>query len=87
MVHVLRSAPIYKSAGRLDSWEDAYQYAAGKCVSSPIDQLLESIFSLGRHNLYTRFDEPGTWERYQNLAREFTEAEIPTPESPDLSDW
>jgi hypothetical protein len=87
MVHMLRSAPVYRDAGRLDAWEGAYQDAAGDDESSPVDQLLDSIFRLGRHNLYAAFDAPGMQEHYRRLVREFSGAGIPTPESPDLTDW
>ena len=87
MVHVLRSAPVYGDAGRLDAWESAYQEAAGNDESTEVDQLLDSIFSLGRHNLYAAFDEAGTAERYQELVQQFRTAGIPTPEWHDLSRW
>ena len=87
MVHVLRSAAVYRDAGRLDAWESAYQDAGGDDESSTIDQLLDSIFSFGRYNLYAGFNGPGTRKRYQELAREFSEAGIPIPESPNVSDW
>jgi uncharacterized protein (TIGR02996 family) len=87
MVHVLRSAPVYSDAGRLDAWEGAYGDAAGDEESSVVDQLLDRIFSLGRHNLYAAFDEQGTWECYQELVREFAREGIATPASPDLSVW
>ena len=87
MVHVLRSALVYRQAGRLDAWESAYIDAEGNVEPTPINELLDSIFDLGRNNLYTQFDEAGTQEYYRKLVRQFSEAGILTPEAPDLSDW
>jgi hypothetical protein len=87
MVHVLRSASVYRDAGRMDAWEGAYQDAGGHVESESVDELLDAIFELGRHNLYCAFDEVGTWGDYRELVRQFKEAGVPTPENPDFSDW
>lgn len=87
MVHVLRSAPVYSRAGRLDAWEGAYQDAGGDDESHPVDRLLDAIFSLGRHNLYVGFDEPGTADRYRRLARDLAAVGVPVPHAPDVSGW
>lgn len=87
MVRVLRWGREYAEAGRLDAWESAFQDVEGEVESSPIGELLGDIFELGRYNLYTLFDPQGTRAAYQQLAEKFQRAQIPTPPSPDLSDW
>ncbi|HET6425297.1 MAG TPA: hypothetical protein VFG20_16535, partial [Planctomycetaceae bacterium] len=87
MVHILRSAPVYRDAVRMDAWEGAYQDAGGDDESSPLDGWLDSIFALGRLNMYTAFDQGRTEERYQQLVARFHDARIPISGTPDLSQW
>ncbi len=42
LIHILRSAPVYRDGGRLDAWDEAYSYARGGLnSSSPILELLD----------------------------------------------
>lgn len=87
MVHVLRSAPVYREAARLDAWEAAYQDAAREREASPVDDLLEAIYEFGRYNMYGQFDGLRTREQFARLRHRFATQGILTPVSPDLSDW
>jgi hypothetical protein len=88
LLHILRSAPGYRDAGRLDAWDEAFRYARGDAEStSPIIELLDAIYDLGSYNMYGSFDVPGTQQEYDRLVRKFDAAGIPTPATPDLSDW
>ncbi len=88
LIHILRAAPIYRDAGRLDAWDEAFRYARGDTESSsPIVELLDSIADLGSYNMYGAFDAPGTQQEYNRLVQRFEAAGVPIPTAPDLSDW
>jgi hypothetical protein len=86
-VHVLWSASVYRDAGRLDAWEQAYANAARDTEPSPVDELLDAIFELGTYNMYRAFDAPGTLREYQHLQKKFAAEDVFAPATPHLSDW
>jgi hypothetical protein len=88
LIHILRSASIYRDAGRLDAWDDAFRDARGdKDDSSPIVELLDAIADLGSYNLYGAFDAPGTRQEYHRVLQLFEAEGVLAPAVPDLSDW
>jgi hypothetical protein len=87
LLHILRSASIYRDAGRLDAWDEAFRYARGDTESSHLVELIDAIYDLGSYNMYGAFDVPGTQQEYERLVQKFQEAGIPTPETPGLSGW
>lgn len=87
LLHILRSAPIYRDADRLDVWDEAFRYARGEAEPSPFVELIDAIHDLGSYNLYGAFDASGTQQEYDRLVQRFRAAGIPTPVAPDLSDW
>jgi hypothetical protein len=88
LIHILRAAPIYRDAGRLDAWDEAFRYARGdKEASAQIVELLDAIADLGIYNMYGAFDVPGTQQEYDRVAQTLKAAGVLTPAAPDLSDW
>jgi hypothetical protein len=87
LLHILRAAPIYRDAGRLDAWDEAFRYARGKADSSHLVEFIDAIHDFGTYNMYGAFDAPGTRQEYERLVQKFRAAGISTPEAADLSDW
>jgi hypothetical protein len=87
LIHILRAAPIYRDAGGLDAWDEAFRYARRGATSSPILELLDAIADLGSHNLYGAFDAHGTEREYTLLVQKFGAAGVQTPLAPNLSGW
>ena len=88
LIHILRSAPIYRDAGRLDLWDETFRQARGDAEAAlPLVELLDTIADLGSYNMYGAFDVPGTRQEYNRLVERFRAAGIPTPAVANLSDW
>lgn len=87
LVHILQSAPVYRNAGRLDAWDEAYRNARGDNTATVEIDLLDAIFGLGSENLYGAFDATVTQVVYKGLVSELSDAGVPTPAKPDLSGW
>ena len=87
MVQILRSATLYRDAGRLDAWDAAFSTFLDDDATSPIDGLLTSIWELGEHNLYSGIDPKTTWDVYRSVEQRLKQAGIQPPTVTDLSDW
>ena len=89
LAYLLRAMPLYAEAARLDLWEGACMDVAplNEGDQSPLGNLLDAVFTLGRYNLYAAFDASGTRGEFAEVVRQFTDAGIPVPATPDLSNW
>jgi hypothetical protein len=88
LIHILRAAPIYRDAGRLDAWDEAFRYARGDAeATSPIVELLDAVSDLGSFNMYGAFDVSGTQQEFIRLVRRFEAAGVPTPTISEISGW
>jgi hypothetical protein len=87
LAHLLRAAPVYRDASRLDAWEQAYTHARGNDSPSTAVDLLDGIFDLGTYNIYGAFDVPGTKEEYLRVVQKLQQAGIGTPPADDMSQW
>ncbi len=87
LLHILRSAPIYRDAGRLDAWDEAFRHARGAAESSHLLELIDAIFDLGSYNMFGAFDTSGTQQEYERLVQKFQAAGILVPNTPVFSGW
>jgi hypothetical protein len=88
LIHILRSAPIYRDAGRLDAWDEAFRDARGDVDrSSPIVVLLDAIADLGSYNMYGAFDLAGTQQEYSRVVQTLEAEGVVIPPCLDFSDW
>src|SRR5687767_15788425 len=74
----LELLPTYHDLHRIDLWETAFPPSAPG-DDPHLDQLIEAIFLLGCHNLYTQYNPKTTLSEYRELQNLFAADNIPTP--------
>lgn len=88
LAHILRAAPVYRDACRLDAWDSAYRHASADGPVSPEVELLDLIYyELGSFNLYGAFDVAGTAEEYRRVVRELEARGVRVSPAADVTDW
>jgi hypothetical protein len=88
LLHLLRSAPIYRDARRLDAWDMAFVQARGdKEAASPFVELVDAVADVATFNLYGAFDVPGTQRVLDRVVQLMQAKGISAMPVSDLSDW
>ena len=88
LIHILRSAPVYRDAGRLDAWDEAYRHARGGLDhSTSIIELLDLIAELGTYNMYGAFDVTGTKVEYDRVVSALAGQGVRIPTVPAITGW
>jgi hypothetical protein len=88
LIHILRSASVYRDAGRLDAWDETYRYARSQeNRSTSLTELLDAIADLGTYNLYGAVDAPGTQEKYDRVVKLLQAEGVQVPSGFDLMGW
>ena len=70
LTQVLETMPDWYGKRRLDSWEEAVQWATWPVPADnnkTLCELLEGVFEFGAYNLYCKFDADGTRREYDKL--------------------